>query len=165
MNNSTTFIRTNTCTKTDIRKVWEYFKADVLMLARRTHALDLQMASDICNDIRLMAYKNCLKEVHIQLYDRHGRRVRAHKYRIQSNVNWEAQRPSENRWPRLPDGTMRFIVSPSDRPKLEQLKASGSLQLTWRRSSLDTTYLDMRNTGDRKYASNSYGWERLSYSI
>ena len=163
--NSMTVTRTSTYTKTDIRHVWECFKADVFMLARRTQALDIQKASDTCDDIFRMACEECLKEVHIQLYERYGRRVRAHKYRIQNNVNWNTQRPSENRWPRLPDGQLHIFVTTSNNDAWLRLKSSGKLNFNWSKSSIDTQYLEMRAIGDRNYASSSYGWQRSSYSI
>ena len=163
--NSMTVTGTSTYTKTDIRHVWECFEADIFMLARRTQALDINIAINTCNDIFHMACEKCISEVHVQLYDRLGRRVRAHRYRIQNNVNWNTQRPSDNKWPCLPDGQLHIVVKLSNNNAWDQLKNSGKLKVNWGDSGLDTQYTEMRNIGDRKYASSSYGWQRSSYSV
>ncbi len=161
----TSFSRTTTYTKTDVQHVLECFQADVLMLVMRTQALDIHTSTLTCIDVSLMAYERCISKVHIQLLDRYGRCVRAHEYNIHENVNWNSQRPSDNRWPCLPDGRLAIIVEISNWDVFDQLTLSGQFELGWEDSILDTNYSNMRNTGERKYASSSYGWQRNSYSI
>ena len=64
---------TQTYTRTDIRKVFENFQADLQMLAVRTQAMELDHARECAHDVCLMAQEECLKYVHIQLYDSAGK--------------------------------------------------------------------------------------------
>ena len=156
---------TSTYTLTDIRNVWECFSADLRMLARRTQAMEIKRASDVSEDILLMVSNNVLEKVHIQLFDRFGRRVRAHEYSVHDNINWVSQRPSQNKWPCLPDGKLRVIVIYTSAEERKHFRSSANLKLNWTKSRLDTQYADMSKVGDRRYASNGYGWQRNTYSI
>ena len=63
---------TRTYTRTDIRKVFENFQADLRMLAVRTQAMELDHAEKCAYDVCLMAQEQCLTRVHVQLYDSSG---------------------------------------------------------------------------------------------
>ncbi len=157
---------TSTYTLTDIRNVWECFSADLTMLAWRTQAMEIEEASQISVDILTMVQNNVVDKVHIQLNDQFNRRVRAHVYSIHDNINWVSQRPSENKWPCLPDGQLIVIVrSYASTEKWNQFCYSTDLNINWCESSIDTQYADMSKVGDRRYASNGYGWQRNTYSI
>lgn len=154
---------TRTYTKTDIRKAFERFSADLDMLALRTQAMDLKRASNCAADVCLMAQEDCLTAVHIQLLDTNDKLVRAHRYSVEQGIWSESQRPGENKWPRLPDGVLTVIVQPSNGTKLGKLKKSGKLHLQWTTSSLSTSYAGMRIDGSRLYSSNTYGLRRHSF--
>ncbi len=154
---------TQTYTRTDIRRVFERFQADLRMLAVRTQAMEYEHAEDCGNDVSLMAQEDCLKYVHLQLRDFNGNLVRVHRYTVRQDILSDTQRPGGNSWPCMPNGTLRVIVTPSDRQKLDRLKISGKLKLTWSRSSLSTDYSGMRNDGRRLYSSQSYGLYRDSF--
>ena len=77
---------TRTYTRTDIRKVFENFQADLQMLAVRTQAMELDHAQKSAYDVSLMAQEECLKYVHVQLYDLYGNRVRAHRYVVDKDI-------------------------------------------------------------------------------
>lgn len=154
---------TRTYTKTDIRKAFERFAADLDMLAFRTQAMELKRASDCAADVCLMAQEDCLTAVHIQLLDANDKLVRAHRYSVEQGIWSESQRPGENKWPRLPDGMLTVIVKPSDGTKLGKLEQSGRLRLRWTNSSLSTDYAGMRMDGSRLYSSNTYGLRRHSF--
>ena len=156
---------TSTYTLTDIQNVWECFSADLTMLARRTQAMEIKRASDVSEDILLMVSNNVLEKVHIQLFDRFGRRVRAHEYSVHDNINWVSQRPSQNKWPCLPDGQLIVLVIYTSAEKWNQFCYLTELKSNWGESSIDTLYLEMSKIGDRWYASNGYGWQRNTYSI
>ena len=154
---------TQTFTITDIRKVFENFRADLEMLAVRTQAMRLDHAQKCAYDICLMALGQCLRYVHIQLRDFHGNLVKVHRYSVKEDILSVSQRPGENRWPCLPGGTLSVLVDPSDNLRLEQLKQSGKLKIAWSPSPLSTNYSGMRNDGARLYSSNSYGLRRDSF--
>lgn len=154
---------TQTYTRTDIRKVFENFQANLQMLALRTQAMELDHARKCADDVCLMAQEDCLKYVHVQLYDVYGNLVRVHRYTVEKDITSISQRPGGNRWPCLPNGTLCVIVTYSDGQKLENLKRSGNLRLPWTSSSLSTDYSRMRNEGASFYSSNSYGLRRDAF--
>lgn len=156
---------TRTYTKTDIRRVFENFQADLEMLAYRTQAMDFSNACDYAHDIRLMAEADCLSNIHIQLYDEHGIKIKAHEYNIKEDISWESQRPGANKWPCKPNGELCVLISYSDPNKANVLKQSGKLKISWSPSDLSTNYSNMRSDTDRYYSSNGYGLERNSYTI
>ena len=156
---------TRTHTTTDIRKVLEKFQADLQMLAVRTQAMTLDHAQKCAHDISLMAQEKCLEHVHVQLRDTYGHLIRVHRYSVKEDILSDSQRPGENRWPCVPDGTLCVLVDVeySDDQRLENLKRSGKLKLNWSTSFLSTNYSGMQNDGARLYSSNSYGWQRDTF--
>ncbi len=154
---------TQTYTKTDTRKVFENYQADLLMLAERTQAMDFEHAKKCAYDVSLMAQEGCLRRVHIQLYDSKGNLIKVHRYSVKKDILSDGQRPGGNRWPCKPDGSLCVIVEYSDRQKAEKLKKSGKLKVKWGPSSLSTDYSGMRSDGDRFYSSNNYGLWRDSF--
>ncbi len=154
---------TQTYTKTDIRKVFENFQADLLMLALRTQAMEKYLVNDYAHDILLMTKNGCLKYIHIQLYNYYGQLIKVHKYSVTENSSSASQRPGENKWPCLPNGELCIIVEPSCHQKLEELKQSGQLEISWGPSFLSTDYSGMRNENVRFYSSNNYGLQRNTF--
>lgn len=154
---------TQTYTKTDIRKVFENFQADLQMLAVRTQAMELDHAQKCAYDVCLMAQEGCLRRVHVQLYNSSGNLLKVHRYSVKKDILSDSQRPGANRWPYSPNGALGVIVEYSDNQKLEKLKKSGQLKLNWVPSGLSTDYSGMRNNGARLYSSNSYGLRRDTF--
>ena len=154
---------TKTDTVTDIRIAFENFRADLQMLAIRTQAMELDHARKCADDVCQMAREHCLKNVHVQLYDSRERLVRVHRYTVEKDILSVSQRPGENKWPCLPDGTLCVLIKDYDNQKLEKLKRSGQLKINWGPSDLSTNYSGMRNDGARLYSSNSYGLRRDSF--
>jgi len=148
-------------TRIDIRRVFENFQADLRMLAVRTQAMELDHAEKCGDDVCLMAQAGCLDHVHIQLYDSYGNLVRVHHYSVEEVMSSSSSRPGENRWPRLPNGRLRVVVTPFDSRRLEGLKER--LKLSWSDSHLSTDYSDMRRSGAKLYASNGYGLRRDTF--
>lgn len=157
------YTKTRTYTITDVRIAFEMFSADLNMLAYRTQAMDPNIASDVADDVCTMAQINCLAKVHVQLRDASGNLVRVHQYSVEEGIIFNTQRPGENRWPRLPDGTLSVIVTPLDKLKIDELEENKKLKRIWRSSNLSTDYSGMRNLGNRLYSSNSYGLRRTTY--
>jgi len=154
---------TQTYTKIDIQKVFANFDADLQMLAIRTQAMDLHHAQNCAHDVTLLAQEECLECVHIQLRDCNGRLVRAHRYSIKAGTLQDTQRPGANKWPCLPNGTLRLIISYSDAKKADQIERSGRLKISWGPTRLSTDYSDMKSDVGKFYSSNSYGLQRESF--
>ena len=159
-----TFTQTETYTKTDIRRVYENFAADLKMLTVRTQARIPNDASEYAHDICLMTQEDCLAEVHIQLRDCQGNLVKVHQYSVKKDMLADSQRPGENRWPRLPDGTLEVLVKLSDGEKFGELKESEKFKIPWENSSVSTDYTGMNSDGARLYSSGSYGLQRTTFS-
>ena len=155
---------TQTYTTTDIRKVFEMFRADMEMLALRTQAMALDYAQKCADDIALMAQEQCLRYIHVQLRDIYGRLVKAHRYFVKENILSDSQRPGGNRWPCLPSGTLWVILESSDNQKLEALKGTGCLKINWEPSDWSTNYSGMLSEGARLYSINGYGLRRDTFS-
>ena len=155
---------TYTYTKVDIRRVAECFAADLAMLVSRTDTMDYKWAEETAYDITLMAQHECLDSVHVQLTSSTGVLLSAHKYKVEGlRENWGSNRPGENNWPRAPGGELRVIVAYSDNQKANDLKNSGKLLRNWSPTSQSIDYSEMRETAERTYSSNGYGWRRQSY--
>lgn len=156
-------IVTQTYTRTDIRRVFENFQADLLMLAVRTQAMELVHAKECGDDVCLMAQAKCLRCAHVQLYDSFGNLVRVHRYTIEEIMSSGSSRAGGNRWPCLPNGALRVIIDLSDAEQFARLESSGELKLSWNTSSLSTDYSGMRKDGARLYSSSNYGLQRDTF--
>ena len=156
---------TQTYTRTDIRRVFENFQADLQMLAVRTQAMELDHALNCAHDVCVMAQAECLSRVHVQLLDAAEKPIRVHRFSVNKDILSESERPGGNRWPCLPSGTLCVIVECSDIQQVEKLQASGKLQLNWSPSTLSTDYSGMRNDGGRLYSSSTYGLRRETFVI
>ena len=156
--------QTMTYTNVDIRRVAERFTADLLMLVSRTGIMTPEWAREIAHDVTLMAVHRCLAGVHIQLRSPSNSLMAAHEYKVRPDTGeLTGARPGGNDWPRTPGGDLTVIVSYSDENEAERLKKSGRLLQRWGPSSRSTDYCGMAHKSPRKYASNGYGWDRLSY--
>lgn len=155
---------TATFTKTDIRKVFENFAADLFMLVRRTGTMDLEWARDIAHDVMQMAISECLAAVHIQLLGASGHLEKVHKYTVRGEGNWQEERPGANDWPRSPGGRLDVVVVYANTQIAEALKRNGALIRTWGPSGQPLDYSRMLGSGNREYSSNTYGLTRESYT-
>ena len=156
---------TRTYTRTDIRKVFENFQADLQMLAVRTQAMESDHAQLCAYDVCLMAQEECLRRVHVQLYDSDRNLIKVHRYSVEKDIISESERPGGNRWPFLPDGSLCVIVEYSDSQVAEKLNRSGKLKIRWSRSSLSTDYSGMQNDDGRLYSSSTYGLRRDTFAV
>ena len=162
---------TFTRTKTDIRKVFECFHADLCMLATRTGAMSPDEVDRIAHDVFVFAESRCLASVHIQLLNSSGVCINAHEYKPQENLLSNGDRPGGNSWPYQPKGNIEVFLLYSDIPAANRVKSAGNLlHFTWAGSSMSTDYSDMSAdysdmeiSGSRQYASNGYGLTRATY--
>ena len=154
---------TKTYTKVDIRKVWECFSADLSMLVSRTKTMSERWASDVAHDITLMAIWECLSVVHIQLLNRSGERIAAHRYDVKGAGNWGQDSPGGNNWPNADGGEIVVNVTYSDKEVIERLQRDGKLRRKWS-PARTPSYSGMKTESLRQYSSGSYGLERRSFS-
>ena len=157
---------TTTYTRTDVRKVFENFAADLSMLVRRTGTMNLDWAQDMAHDVVLMAEYKCLESVHVQLFDSLGHLEKAHEYTVRANDVLREQRPGGNDWPATPGGHLAVIVKYSNVQVAEHLKSlNNTLKIKWVDSRHSVDYSRMLPDGNREYSSNAYGLSRNSFSI
>lgn len=157
-----TSTRTSTYTKTDIRKVFECFHADLSMLAQRTGTMCKSEVDNIAHDVLIFAEYKCLSVVHIQLRDSGGNLINAHEYKPNERMYRNSARPGGNSWPHDPTGNLAVILSYSDGEIVEQIKKL--LRITWSPTNFSTDYSRMKTLEPRQYASNGYGLERITYA-
>ena len=151
---------TTTYTKTDVRRVFENCMADIRMIAWRTAAIEEAAARETLEDVQIMAEEGCLKTVHVQLCNRAGDIVQAHLYTATDGTAAN-ERPGGNRWPRLPEGEVRIIVTVELNGKWE--RARKRLKGNWGSSSHSTDYSGLTQQGTRTFSHGGYGLTRLSY--
>ncbi len=154
---------TSTYTKTNVRKVFECFFADLEMLVLRTHAMDREELPKYRDDIYLMADEGCLSEIHLQLLDASEILVRANEYSVHKGTNQESSRPGGNNWPCLPGGRLEVIIKLSDSQVYDRLVNTEKFKINWGPSSLCTNYSTMSCTERRQYVSAGYSLQRSSY--
>ena len=159
-----TYTTTSTYTKTDIRRVFECFHADLSMLAIRTGAMDQSNVEKIAHDVFIFAEYRCLNAVHIQLRDSRGHLVSAHEYKPNESIFGGGSRPGGNSWPYEPNGKLVVILSYSNSDEAERVKTRQSLLCTWSPTDLSTDYSRMRTLEARQYTSSGYGLERTTYA-
>ena len=158
-----TYTREYTHTKTDIRKVFECFHADLLMLATHTGAMPLNEANNVAHDVFVFAENQCLSSVHIQLCDSNGDCINAHRYEPNENLFGSGVRPGGNSWPYQPNGRLHVILSIANTDVEREVISSGRLRINWGRSHLSTDYSGMQMSDSRQYTSNGYGLTRATY--
>ncbi len=154
---------TQTYTKTDVRRVFEHFEADLRMLALRTQAMAIEEVNDYAHDILIMAQNKWLKYVHVQLHDCYGNRIKVHRYSVREHSLSNSQRPGANRWPKLPNGRLHIIVEFSSIQEEERIFQNQNFKINWGPSSSSTNYYGMQHESHRTYVSNSYGLQRETF--
>jgi len=156
--------RTAIFTTTDIRTAFENLEADLKMLVLRTGDKSLAWAEDITHDIILFAINGCLESIHIQCLQ-FGTVTKAHKYTIETGIDWDSQRPGGNNWPR--ESNLGILLSLSSKweglSALEKASIMKHLRKTWSSTSLSTNYSHLREVGERSYSSGAYGLRRQTY--
>jgi hypothetical protein len=161
---------TGTYTVVDIRRVGDCFAADYDMVAQATGLASQGLVTDTVHDVKLLAEMGYLAGVDIVLQDRYGRVIRAAKYTVSTDASlWATQRPGNNLWPRIADGSLVVVVSYTDKwwnlgEEHRRTFQRGYLRISWVPSGIDLNYPGLFGQVDRRYASNAYGMERTSYS-
>ena len=155
-----TYTQTRTYTKTDVRRVFENFVADIRMIAWRTQAIEEKKALEILADVQIMAEEQCLKKVHVQLCNASGDIVKAHVY-TSTDGGGMSERPGGNRWPRIRAGSVRIFVEVESGTRWD--KACTRMTLNWGPSDYSTDYGRFGAAGTRTFSYGGYGLTRVSY--
>lgn len=171
MSMSYTRAATATYTVVDVRRVLASFAADYAMIAQATGAHSAATVDRINGDLTILAEEGYLRAVDIVLLDASGVTRRAAKYTISTTASgWTTSEPGNNLWPRLPGASLTVIATLSDAwwelspAQRQQFRERTGLQGSWEPTDVDTTFIGMSRTLDRRYASNGYGMEKVLYA-
>jgi hypothetical protein len=162
---------TDTYTIADVRRVFDQFAADYDMAAQLTGLASDDHVTRVVHDVKALAEKGYIWRVDIVLRDANGEPVHAKRYVTSTDASlWSSQRPGDNRWPQTPSGTLNVVVSYTEAWQKLSLDGKAAfrrdrLWLLWTSSDIDTTYPGMTGQIDRRYASNTYGLERTTFTL
>ena len=160
-----TISASQTFTKIDIEKVVRRFKADILMIAQSTGAINEVTAKNYASDVELLAKNDYLSSVDITLLN-YGLEVRATRYTVNTNSGeLECSRPGGVLWPWTPEGHLRIVLrhTSSYDTNAEQ-SLSSKLAINWSPTNADTSHSSLTSSGCRDYASNAWGLQRKDWA-
>jgi hypothetical protein len=152
-------------TFTDIGTVVRRFTADIVMIAQSSGAVSEAKARDYAHDVEVLAKKEYLKKVDLTLLSG-STEIRATQYVIDTSAGGLAMsRPGGVMWPRVPDATLRIVLSYTDAYDAAARAAmKGKLRINWTPTDADTSHSSLTQTGGRSYASNGWGMRRRDYA-
>ena len=149
---------------TDIEKVTNRFRADIIMIAQSSGAITEACAHDYAHDVELLAKEGYLKSVDLTLLSR-GVEVRAVKFDVITEAgDLTMSRPGGVRWPKVDDPRFRIILNyNSTFTSLAKQKMKPKLKRTWTTCYDDTSHSNLISSGGRDYASNGWGMNRKDF--
>ena len=165
MSSSYSSTTTSTYTVADVEKVVRSIKADLIMIAGSTRALTVDKAEEYAHDIELLAKNNYLAKVDVTLVSALGAEINAAIYEFQNEDAFGTGRPGGVMWPSTPGGSIRVILSYTDKYRIEKEKANKLLlKINWQPSYVDTSHSHLTSSGSRGYSSNGFGADRSDFS-
>lgn len=167
---TTTYTATETYTRVDVAKVFEFFRAELRLVARSTATWADDQAAETADDIVAYALEGYLNAVHVVLRDGHGVVVCVAQYAVSDDAGGRIgqRRPGGNLWPSTPGGSLETIllmsatwgqVSPEARRRFQV-----GLKRNWGPADQNLTYAGMTASEPRDYVSNAYGLRRTTLS-
>ncbi len=165
-----TYTRDRTFSVADIKDVLGSFGADFGMVVSssavggwpRSH-IDVVLA-----DLVMYAKASYLAAIDVTLLSSTGVEVKAARYNVSENAyGWSTDRPGNSLWPRNPAGRIRltaiFASSWAGETASSRESFKRSLNLSWSDSDDDLSHADLTGRLDRRFASNGFGLEKLTY--
>jgi len=168
---SQTATATQSYTVVDVGKVFACFATDFDLMRESTGLWpDGGTADHLVADVTTFAQFGYVDMIAVVLHDAGGRELRASHYEPSTSASsWSADRPGGCIWPRTPGGSLNAVIDPSnawhalDASERDNFRQS-KLKMTWPEGSVDLTHPNLISAADRRFASNSYGLRRTSYS-
>lgn len=166
-----TFTITPTYTKTDIRRTFTNFEADLRMIVSRTGKMTEQYLENVCYDIYLFAEYAMIATVDITLLDESNKPLRAAKFTVNESGNVvSGSRPgSNNDWPIIATSELKVIVTftknytnLSEEDKNTFLKDKG-FKSPWGRTDINIKYPHLTKEDAQLYGSNGYELKKDNY--
>ena len=168
---SSTGTQTTTYTVADIRKVVDNFAADFSMMSQATGLRSRENVAEVVSDLKVFSENGYLLQVKLFLQDKDGNKLRAALYSVsESAAGWKSERPGNNLWPRIPDGSLWVVATLTEawwqKPDVakEAFVKERGLHSAWAKTDKDTSLTGLTSSTGQKYASNGYGWERTNYT-
>ena len=165
---------TKTFSEADVGRVMGSLAADLWMIVQSAGLSAEWPQSEIdliVSDIKAYACAEYVENVKVVLWNEAGRMVRARKYEVSTKAGrWSNDRPGDNLWPSTPNGFLKLVVRFGlawdclTDSKRKAFRASKGIVGVWDRKSGDTPIVMMDGTADRRYASNRYGLQRVTYA-
>jgi Bacterial HORMA domain family 1 len=160
---------TDTFNRDDIRRVYASFAADYKIVAEWTELHLPALVEQTIAEIKAIAEKQFLKEVHLQLRSSSGVIREAAVYRVTTNASlWSADKPGDLYWDSEDGDALQLIVYFNDRwwgLTQAQRNAFAAIHMVgWGTSDFDGIYDGLIASTDRRFASRAYGMERTRYS-
>ena len=156
---------TYTYTIADIETVMRRFTADLVMIAQSSGSITEAKAHQYAHDVELLAKNGYLKRVDLTLFSG-TTEITATQYTVNTAAgSLSMSRPGGVLWPRIPNATLRIILSYTDEydpAARETLR--GKLKIAWVPSAADTSHCTLTSTGVRDYASNAWGMQRKDFA-
>lgn len=161
---------TYTYTVADIKRVLGSFGADFgMMVASAGLMADWPRGTIDMLVADLVDYANgkFLAEIDVSLW-RDGVELRAARYHVSGSAQgWIDQRPGSCMWPRTPAGNIVVVIVHSDDWKTaasdKRVAFRKGLRLQWGPSNLDISHSGLVQHQDRRFASNGFGLERITF--
>jgi len=165
-----TITYTSTYTVADVRRVLGSFGADFAMMVA-TAGLSADWPRNtiekLVADLVEFANAGYLKELHVSLCSG-GTELRAARYTMSTSAyGWTNDRSGGCIWPRTPTGAITVIAVYTEKWKRatdnEKSLLKQRLQLAWTPADADLSHVGLAQRQDRRYASNGFGLERMSF--
>jgi hypothetical protein len=159
---------THTYTIVDIRRVLDNFAADFAMIAQATGLRTRDNVDDVVADLKSLAERDYLQEIHLTLYSATGVEIKAARYTISTTAEgWATRLPGNNLWPRTPGGELAVGIRHSQKfMNLDEDSRIGffrQLRRAWGATDMDFSHNRLISSFDRRYASNGWGLEKRVY--
>jgi len=160
-----TVTTTESFTTTDVENVVRRFQADLRMFADSSGTMSQEKVGDYVHDVELLAKKGYLKSVDVTLLHL-GAEKKAARYTVDTaSGGIVSDRPGDARWPYLPSGRLRVVVSYTAAYDASARQAlSSRLRIGWTKSYDDTSHAGLSGGGGRNYVSGAYGLKREDWS-
>jgi hypothetical protein len=155
-----------TYTTLDVEKVMRRVGANLIMLADSTGCWTSAETANYVHDVEELAKAGYLKHVDITLLTSNGAEFKATRFVVDTAASGLVnQRPGDALWPKLPNARLRIILSYNPGyDDAARAKMKPKLKIGWVPSYEDTSHAALTRGGERTYASNAFGIQRLDWA-
>jgi len=152
-------------TETDITKVVNRVRADLIMIAESTGTWSAECTKEIIHDIECLAQSGYLRQFDLTLLSAEEE-IKAARYIVNTDSgSLSMSRPGGAMWPQVEKAKLRIVLSYNKKyNSAAREKLRKKLKRTWSTSSADISHATLNSAAGRDYASNGYGMQRTDWS-